>query len=54
MQRMRKLLLFVVLPIVVLAIIFFSGPRPRTPEFSNAMPDVPATPEALENYVHAN
>ncbi len=54
MQRMRKLLLFVVLPVVILAIIFLSGPRPKTPNFSNVMPEVPAEPEALENYVHAN
>lgn len=51
---MRKLLLFVALPILVLVIIFFSGPSAKKPEFSNAMPEVPATPEALENYVHAN
>jgi len=54
MQHMRKLLLFIVLPILILAIIFFSGPRPKRPAFSNVMPEVPATPEGLENYIHTN
>lgn len=54
MKLMRKLLLFVVLPIVVLVVVFLSGPRPKTPTFSNAMPEVPASPEALEGYIQTN
>lgn len=50
---MRKFVLFIVLPILVLTIIFLSGPKPKKPEFSNVMPDVPAAPEALEGYIRA-
>ena len=48
---MKRKLLFIIVPIVLLVIIYFSGPSPSTPTFSKAVPVVPSEPSALEEYI---
>lgn len=48
---MKKKLLFIALPIVLLVIAYFSGPKPSVPEFSKEIPVVPADPSGLEEYI---
>ncbi len=36
---------------VLLLLVYFAGPAPTTPSYSNVMPQVPLTSSALENYI---
>ena len=36
---------------VLLALVYFAGPSPSTPAYSNVMPQVPSVSSALENYI---
>ena len=36
---------------VLLVLIYFAGPAPKTPVYSNIMPQIPTAPLALENYI---
>jgi pimeloyl-ACP methyl ester carboxylesterase len=40
--------------IVILVIVYFLGPAPSTPKYSQEMPTVPAASNDLENYIKAN
>src|SRR5690348_7532510 len=48
---MKKKLLFVCIPIVLLAIVYFSGSKPDAPIYSKTMPSVPSDPASLEQYI---
>lgn len=50
---MRKLR-WILIPIILLVILYFAGPRPSTPVYSKDMPNPPAEPAALEAYIGAN
>ncbi|MDQ6889723.1 MAG: alpha/beta hydrolase [Bacteroidota bacterium] len=39
---------------VLLVLVYFAGPAPSTPSYSAAMPEVPSTSSALENYISKN
>ena len=43
--------LYIMLPLILIAGIYFLGPSPGKPVLSNRMPDVPSDPPALEKYV---
>ncbi len=47
MRFLKRLLLVV----MVLGIIYFLGPHPATPVYSNTLPVIPADPVALANYI---
>jgi pimeloyl-ACP methyl ester carboxylesterase len=51
MTRRTRTILVVVL---VLIVVYFLGPAPRTPRFDTTLPAVPQDPAALEQYVAAN
>lgn len=51
---MKKRTLYIVVPVALLAIIYFIGPRPATPEYDKALPAVPAQPDELESYIATN
>ncbi|MEO8570032.1 MAG: alpha/beta hydrolase [Ginsengibacter sp.] len=36
---------------VLLVLVYFAGPSPSTPTYSNVMPQLPSVPSALENYI---
>ncbi len=36
---------------VLLVLVYFAGPSPNTPDYSNVMPQLPSSPSALENYI---
>jgi len=40
-------------PFILLIAVYFLGPAPKRPVFSNVMPTVPADASSLENYIHA-
>lgn len=44
----------VTFPIIILVAIYFLGPQPESPRFSNIFPDVPADADSLELYVAGN
>ncbi|MGC4021688.1 MAG: alpha/beta hydrolase [Cyclobacteriaceae bacterium] len=48
---MKRKLIFISFPIVLLFGIYFLGPEPEKPKFDPAMPQVPQQPEELEKYV---
>lgn len=37
--------------LLVLIIVYFLGPRPKTPRFASSLPTVPAAPDQLDHYV---
>ncbi|HEU5289918.1 MAG TPA: alpha/beta hydrolase [Cyclobacteriaceae bacterium] len=51
---MKRKLLFISIPIVLLMIVYFSGSKPAAPVFSKVMPTVPSEPAALEQYISQN
>src|ERR1700759_5807845 len=50
-KRWIKVLLLI---IAILIIIYFFGPHPKTPVYSEELPNVPANAAALENYIDSN
>src|SRR5258706_9056693 len=48
---MKRKLVFITFPIIVLVGIYFLGPEPARPKFDPAMPAVPQSPDELEKYV---
>jgi pimeloyl-ACP methyl ester carboxylesterase len=48
---MKRKLIFITIPILLLVIVYFSGPKPSTPVFDKAIPNVPTEPPALEEYI---
>lgn len=46
---MKKLLVFIIL----LAVIYFVGPSPKTPEYNSSLPIIPANHQGLEDFVKA-
>jgi esterase/lipase len=48
---MKRKLIFITFPIIVLIGIYFLGPEPARPSFDPTMPTVPLSPEELEKYV---
>ncbi|MBO9199928.1 MULTISPECIES: alpha/beta hydrolase [Niastella] len=46
-----RVIKWILLVVVILAIAYLLGPHPSTPVYSNAMPAVPAEPAALVNYI---
>jgi esterase/lipase len=48
---MKRKLIFITLPIILLVGIYFLGPEPAKPKFDPAMPTVPQLPDELEKYV---
>jgi pimeloyl-ACP methyl ester carboxylesterase len=51
---MNKRLIRITFPIIILVAVYFVGPQPDEPVFSKTMPDVPAEPTALEQYIQSN
>jgi pimeloyl-ACP methyl ester carboxylesterase len=54
MKRGKKLLIITATVIIIVIIAFLSGPKPSTPVYSTAMPEVPADFTGLTNYIRAN
>ena len=50
MKRAKILFIF----LVVLAIVYFAGPNPDTPDYKKELPTIPTTSSGLENYVATN
>jgi len=48
---MKRKLIFVTCPVIVLVALYFLGPQPAKPVFSGVMPVVPQAPADLEKYV---
>ncbi len=48
---MKRKLIFITFPIIVLVGIYFLGPEPARPRFDSTMPTVPQSPDELEKYV---
>jgi len=48
---MKRKLVFISFPIIVLFGLYFLGPEPAQPKFDLMMPNVPQAPDDLENYV---
>jgi pimeloyl-ACP methyl ester carboxylesterase len=53
MTTSRKFLVFLGIPVLILVIVYLSGPQPATPRYEPTMPVVPAEAAALEQYVAA-
>lgn len=53
MTTSRKFLVFLGIPVLILVIVYLSGPQPNTPRYELTMPVVPAEAAALEQYVTA-
>ena len=51
---MQKRILYITLPIVVLIVIYFLGPKPATPKYDGVLPVVPQESGSLEEYVSTN
>lgn len=51
---MKRKLLFIGIPVVLLIVVYLSGSKPTTPVFSKAMPVVPTEASALEAYISRN
>jgi len=54
MTTSRKFLVFLGIPVLVLAIVYLSGPQPSTPHYDLTLPEVPSEAGALEQYVAAH
>jgi pimeloyl-ACP methyl ester carboxylesterase len=52
--RMKRKWIFVIIPIVLLMVVYLSGPKPASPVFDKTMPVVPPEPVALEQYILQN
>jgi esterase/lipase len=48
---MKRKLIFITFPIILLVGIYFLGPEPAKPKYDPLMPTVPQTPDELEKYV---
>ncbi len=48
---MKRKLIFIIAPIIVLIGIYFLGPEPAKAKFNPTMPAVPQSPDELEKYV---
>jgi len=48
---MKRKLLFIGIPVVLLTILYLTGPTPSTPVFNHAMPVVPSDASGLEQYI---
>jgi pimeloyl-ACP methyl ester carboxylesterase len=53
MTTSRKFLVFLGIPVLILVIVYLSGPQPSTPRYDLTLPVVPAEAGALEEYVAA-
>jgi pimeloyl-ACP methyl ester carboxylesterase len=51
-MRKRRRLWWLLIPLL-LVLLFLAGPKPATPVYSPEMPEVPASPDSLENYIRA-
>lgn len=49
-----KILARILIPVVILMVIYLSGPAPETPEYVSAWPSVPGEAAALEAYIRSN
>ncbi len=49
-----KLLKWLAVILLVFTVVYFSGPRPSTPKYTNEIPVIPATGAALDEYVAKN
>ena len=54
MKFFKRLLKWLVIILLVFAVVYFLGPNPSTPVYSNTLPDVPTEAIALEKYITAN
>jgi pimeloyl-ACP methyl ester carboxylesterase len=54
MKRTKKVLITVAIVIIIIIIAFLSGPKPSTPVYNTAMPEVPADFTRLTNYISTN
>ena len=54
MKFLKRLLKWLVIILLVLAVVYFLGPNPSTPVYSNTLPSVPTEAVALEQYIAAN
>jgi pimeloyl-ACP methyl ester carboxylesterase len=50
---MRRKLIYITFPVVVILGVYFLGPQPAKPKWSPALPVVPSAPAELEHYVAA-
>jgi esterase/lipase len=48
---MSKLVLYIGIPIVIIALFYFLGPKPKKAAWNMTMPKVPQQPVELENYI---
>ncbi len=51
MNFFKRLLKWILILLLVLTVIYFLGPNPSTPTYTNALPVVPADAAALETYI---
>jgi esterase/lipase len=54
MKFFKRLLKWVAIILLVLAVVYFLGPSPSTPVYTNSLPPVSTQAAALENYIHSN
>ena len=54
LMNIPRRFLILTLPVILLLLIYFSGPAPDHPLFSSSMPVVPEDPALLENYITAH
>jgi len=51
---MSKLVLYIGIPLVILALFYFLGPKPKKATWNMTMPQVPQQPTELEDYIAKN
>ncbi len=51
---MKRKIIFITFPIVLLFGIYFLGPEPHQPKFNSVMPIVPQSPNELKKYISSN
>ncbi len=51
---MKKRTLYIAVPVVVLLVLYFIGPKPATPKYDSVLPVVPTQSNELENFVALN
>ena len=54
MKFIKRLLKWVAIILLVLAVVYIAGPNPSTPVYTNELPTVPTEADALEKYIAAN
>lgn len=54
MKFFKRLLKWVAIILLVITVIYFVGPNPSTPVYTNTLPSVPDEAESLENYIRSN